>query len=83
MVSAALNLQMQPNLPIHRITLFSCTHVLMTQKKKRHLYVLTLRTLPGLYQQLNPYTAVYVHTENGIIGDYNHSNKLLWDTSEL
>lgn len=37
MVSAALNLQMQPNLPIHRITLFSCTHVLMTQKKKTSL----------------------------------------------
>lgn len=82
MVSAALNLQMQP---ISLYIELPCSAALMFSwhKRKRHLYVLTLRTLPGLYQQLNPYTAVYVHTENGIIGDYNHSNKLLWDTSEL
>lgn len=49
MVSTALYLQMQQNLPIYRITLFSCTHIFMIQNKKKH--VLTLRTLPGLRQQ--------------------------------
>lgn len=31
MVSTALYLQMQQNLPIYRITLFSCTHIFMIQ----------------------------------------------------
>lgn len=34
-VSTALYLQMQQNLPKHRITMLSCTHVFMTRKKKK------------------------------------------------
>lgn len=48
-VSTALYLQMQQNLPKHRITMLSCTPVFMTRKKKKTC-VLLLRTLLGLCQ---------------------------------
>lgn len=36
-VSTALYLQMQQNLPKHRITMLSCTHVFMTRKEKKDM----------------------------------------------